>query len=73
MLQRGTAGVRQGRYGEAELHGVAHWTAPATRSPAGCGTTSYLHSAAAHGTAALDAVRAAIAGKPWLPPLPAVS
>jgi hypothetical protein len=38
-----------------------------------CRLSSYLHSAAAHGTAALDAVRAAIEGKPWLPPLPAVS
>ena len=38
-----------------------------------CRLSSYLDSAAAHGTAALDAVRAAIEGKPWLPPLPAVS
>ena len=32
---------------------------------------SYLDSAAAHGITALDAIRAAIEGKPWLPPLPA--
>ena len=38
-----------------------------------CRLSSYLDSAAAHGTAALDAVRAVIEGKPWLPPLPAVS
>lgn len=38
-----------------------------------CRLAGYLDSAAAHGTAALDAVRAAIEGKPWLPPLPAVS
>ena len=38
-----------------------------------CRLASYLDSATAHGTAALDAVRAAIEGKPWLPPLPAVS
>ncbi len=38
-----------------------------------CRLSSYLDSAAAHGTAALDAIRAAIEGKPWLPPLPAVS
>ena len=38
-----------------------------------CRLGSYLDSAAAHGTAALDAVRAALEGKPWLPPLPAVS
>jgi transposase len=38
-----------------------------------CRLSSYLDSTAAHGTAALDAVRAVIEGKPWLPPLPAVS
>ena len=38
-----------------------------------CRLSSYLDSAAAHGTAALEAVRAVIEGKPWLPPLPAVS
>jgi transposase len=38
-----------------------------------CRLASYLDSAAAHGTAALDAVRAVIEGKPWLPPLPAIS
>jgi hypothetical protein len=38
-----------------------------------CRIRSYLDSAAAHGTGALDAVRAVIEGKPWLPPLPAVA
>jgi transposase len=38
-----------------------------------CRLASYLDSAASHGTAALDAVRAVIEGNPWLPPLPAVS
>ena len=38
-----------------------------------CRIASYLDSAAAHGTRALDAVRAVIEGKPWLPPLPAIS
>jgi len=38
-----------------------------------CRIRSYLDSAAAHGVTALDAVRAVIEGKPWLPPLPAVS
>jgi transposase InsO family protein len=38
-----------------------------------CPIASYLDSAATHGTAALDAVRAFIEGKPWLPPLPAIS
>ncbi len=38
-----------------------------------CRLRSYLDSTAAHGVTALDAVRAAIEGKPWLPPLPAIS
>jgi transposase len=38
-----------------------------------CRLRSYLDSAAAHGITALDAVRAAIEGKPWLPPLPALA
>jgi hypothetical protein len=37
-----------------------------------CRIRSYLDSAAAYGSTALDAIRAAIEGKPWLPPLPAV-
>ena len=37
-----------------------------------CRIRSYLDSAAAHGITALDAIRGALAGKPWLPPLPAV-
>jgi transposase len=35
-----------------------------------CRIRSYLDSAAAHGLTALEAVTAALAGKPWLPPLP---
>jgi transposase len=38
-----------------------------------CRLRSYLDSAAAHSIAALNAVRAVIEGKPWLPPLPASS
>ena len=38
-----------------------------------CRIRSYLDSAAAHGITALDAISSAIAGKPWLPPLPAIS
>jgi hypothetical protein len=38
-----------------------------------CRIRSYIDTAAAHGITALDAIRDAIAGKPWLPPLPAVS
>jgi hypothetical protein len=45
------------------LHTLSRW----------CRISSYLDSAAAHGIAALDAVRAVIEGKPWLPPLPAIS
>jgi transposase len=37
-----------------------------------CRIRSYLDSAAAHGIIALDAIRDALTGKPWLPPLPAV-
>jgi hypothetical protein len=37
-----------------------------------CRIRSYLDSAAAHGITALDAIRTAIEGKPWLPPLPAI-
>jgi hypothetical protein len=37
-----------------------------------CRIRSYLDSAAAHGFTALDAIRDALAGKPWLPPLPAL-
>jgi len=38
-----------------------------------CRIRSYLDSAAAHGVSALDAIRDALAGKPWLPPLPAAA
>jgi len=36
-----------------------------------CRIRSYLDSATAHGLSALDAIRDALASKPWLPPLPA--
>jgi transposase len=38
-----------------------------------CRIRSYLDSAASHGLTALDAIRAALEGKPWLPPLPAIT
>jgi len=38
-----------------------------------CRIRSYLDSAAAHGITALDAIRSALSGKPWLPPLPAAA
>jgi transposase len=38
-----------------------------------CRIRSYLDTAAAHGTTAIDAIRDALAGKPWLPPLPATA
>jgi transposase len=38
-----------------------------------CRVRSYLDSAAAHGVSALAAIRGALAGKPWLPPLPAAA
>jgi transposase len=37
-----------------------------------CRIRSYLDSTAVHGITALDAIRAAIEGNPWLPPLPAI-
>jgi hypothetical protein len=37
-----------------------------------CRLRSYLDTAAAHGITALDAIACALAGKPWLPPLPAI-
>jgi hypothetical protein len=38
-----------------------------------CRIRSYLDSAAAHGITAIDAIRDAIEGKPWLPPPPAIA
>jgi transposase len=38
-----------------------------------CRIRSYLDSATAHGVTALDAISGALAGKPWLPPLPAAA
>lgn len=38
-----------------------------------CRLRSYLDSATAHGTTALDAITAAIQGNPWLPPQPTIS
>ncbi|MBV9446854.1 MAG: IS66 family transposase, partial [Streptosporangiaceae bacterium] len=38
-----------------------------------CRIRSSLDSAAAHGITALDAIRAAIEGRPWLPPLPTLT
>jgi transposase len=38
-----------------------------------CRLRSYLDSAAVHGVTALKAIASAIAGRPWLPPLPAIS
>ena len=42
-------------------HTLARW----------CRIRSYLDSATAHGLTALDAVSGALAGQPWLPPIPA--
>ena len=36
-----------------------------------CRIRSYLESATAHGITAIDAIRTALEGNPWLPPLPA--
>ena len=49
------------------VSGYWHSLATLTRR---CRIRSYLDSAAAHGITALDAIRTAIEGKPWLPPPP---
>jgi transposase len=51
------------------VSGYWHTLATLTRW---CRIRSYLDSAAAHGITALEAIRDALTGKPWLPPLPAV-
>jgi transposase len=38
-----------------------------------CRIRSYLSSAASHGLSAIDAITAALEGKPWQPPLPAIT
>jgi hypothetical protein len=38
-----------------------------------CTIRSYLDTAAAHGLTTIDAIRTALTGKPWLPPLPAAA
>ena len=38
-----------------------------------CRIRSYLDSAAGHGLTALEAITAALAGKPWLPAVPAAA
>jgi len=48
-----------------------YWHSPGTLAR-WCRLRSYLDTAAAHGVTALDAIRTAIEGKPWLPPLPAI-
>ena len=52
------------------VSGYRHSLATLTRW---CRIRSYLDSAAAHGVTALDAISGALAGKPWLPPLPALA
>ena len=49
----------------------AYWHSLATLAR-WCRIRSYLDTAAAHGITALDAIRDALTGKPWLPPPPAV-
>jgi hypothetical protein len=38
-----------------------------------CRIRSYLDSATAHGITAIDAIRTAIEGNPWLPPIPSIA
>ena len=67
-----TNNVSEGKQPSAIRLSPAYWHSLATLAR-WCRLRSYLDSAAAHGVTALDAVRAAIEGKPWLPPLPAIS
>ncbi len=59
----GLTGVLLSQISEHTLATLARW----------CRIRSYLDSAANHGLGILDAIRAALAGKPWLPPLPALA
>jgi hypothetical protein len=52
------------------VSGYWHTTATLARW---CRIRSYLDSATAHGITAIDAIRTALEGKPWLPPLPAIA
>ena len=38
-----------------------------------CRIRSYLSSEASHGLSAIDGITAALEGKPWQPPLPAIT
>ena len=68
---RDAAGGAGGRAGTAPPDGAAaYWHTQATLAR-WCRIRSYLDSAAAHALTALEAVTAALAGKPWLP-LPAI-
>jgi hypothetical protein len=50
----------------------AYWHSLATLAR-WCRIRSYLDSAIAHGITAIDAIRTALEGKPWLPPPPATA
>jgi transposase len=63
----------QGAKAAKRHHAVSgYWHSLATLAR-WCRIRSYLDSAAAHDITALSAIRAAIEGKPWLPPLPAAA
>ncbi len=52
----------------AKRHQVVSWYRHTQAALARwCRNRSYLDSAAAHGITALDAITAALAGRPWLP------
>jgi hypothetical protein len=66
VSERGAKAVKR----HQAVSGYWHTLATLTRW---CRIRSYLDSAAAHGITALDAIAGALAGKPWLPPLPSIS
>jgi hypothetical protein len=62
-------GIIHNRKRHQAVSGYRHTQQTLARS---CRIRSYLGSAASHGLTALDAITAALAGKPWLP-LPAIA
>jgi transposase len=66
VSERGAKAVKR----HQAVSGYWHSLATLTRW---CRIRSYLDSALAHSITAIDAIRTALEGKPWLPPLPAIA
>ena len=67
VVERGAKAAKRHQAVSGYWHSLAH-ARPLVPDPA-----ATWSSAAAHGVTALDAIRAVIEAKPWLPPLPAAS